>query len=126
MARLNGLATVSGRGIAWQLIDAGGPDVLTIAVSNQTPRSLKALLRAATVPGIWPPEDEYEAWTFDLDVMREHANAEYTSSGFPSWVGGRVSVRPSVEGTSVEGKRVRFDITPDMLRQVPARSKDAA
>jgi hypothetical protein len=112
MARLNGLVTISRRGVYWQLIDYGGPDVLTIAVANQTPQSLKELLRAATVPGIWAPEDaEYEPWTFDLDVMKEHANTENTSSGFPSWVGGRVSAQPSTTGNGV-----RFDITPVMLR----------
>ena len=63
MARLNGLVTSSRRGIYWQLIDVGGPDVLTIAVSNQTPGSLKDLLRRATVPGFWPPEgNEYGLW----------------------------------------------------------------
>ena len=51
MARLNGLVTSGRRGVYWQLIDVGGPDVLTIAVSNQTPASLKDLLRRATVPG---------------------------------------------------------------------------
>jgi hypothetical protein len=71
MARLNGLVTVSGRGVYWQLIDYGGPDVLTIAVANQTPHTLKELLRAATVPGIWAPEEEYEAWTINLDVMKD-------------------------------------------------------
>jgi len=111
MARLNGLATSSGRGVYWQLIDVGGPDVLTIAVSNQTPGSLKELLRRATVPGFWPPEgNEYGLWTIDLDVMREHANKAMTSSRFPPWVSGKVSVRPSVK----EGA-VRFDITPEML-----------
>src|SRR5215212_6705702 len=111
MARLNGLATSSGRGVYWQLIDVGGSDVLTIAVSNQTPGSLKELLRRATVPGFWPPEgSEYGLWTIDLDVMREHANTVITSSGFASWVSGKVSVQPAVE----EGV-VRFDITPAML-----------
>ena len=111
MARLNGLVTVSGRGVYWQLIDAGGPDVLTIAVPGQTPQSLKYLVRAATVPWIRPPEDEYREWTFELDVMKEHANTEGTSSGFPSWIGGRVSARPAMSGGGV-----RFDITPGMLR----------
>jgi hypothetical protein len=70
MARLNGLATSSGRGVYWQLIDVGGPDVLTIAVN----------------------------------VMREHANKAMTSSRFPPWVSGKVSVRPSVEeGLLLEG-----------------------
>jgi hypothetical protein len=113
MARLNGLVTISRRGVYWQLIDVGGPDVLTIAVSNQTPASLKDLLRRATVPGFWPPEgNEYGLWTIALDVMREHANIALSSSsrGFPPWVGGKVLVQPSVE----EGV-VRFDITPEML-----------
>jgi hypothetical protein len=112
MARLNGLVTNSGQGVYWQLIDVGGPDVLTIAVSNQTPGSLKDLLRRATVPGFWPPEgNEYGLWTIDLDVMSEHANiAMSSSSGFPPWVGGKVLVQPSVEGGVV-----RFDITPEML-----------
>jgi DICT domain-containing protein len=112
MARLNALVTSSRRGVYWQLIDVGGPDVLTIAVSNQTPESLKDLLRRATVPGFWPPEgNEYGLWTIDLDVMREHANiALSSSSGFPPWVGGKVLVQPSVEGGVV-----RFDITPQML-----------
>jgi hypothetical protein len=111
MARLNGLVTSSGRGVYWQLIDVGGPDALTIAVSNQTPASLKELLRRATVPGFWPPEgDEYGPWTIDLDVMREHANRAMIGSRFPPWVGGKVSLQPSAE----EGV-VRFDITPEML-----------
>ena len=111
MARLNGLVTASGRGIYWQLIDVGGPGVLTIAVSKQTPASLKDLLKRTTAPGFWPPEgSEYGLWTIDLDVMREHANIAETSSGFPSWVGGKVNAPPSVQ----EGV-VRFDITPEML-----------
>jgi hypothetical protein len=101
MARLNGLVTINRRGIYWQLIDVGGPDVLTIAVSNQTPASLKDLLRRATVPGFWPPEgNEYGLWTIDLDVMREHANMALPSSGFPPWVSGKVLVQPSVGGSS--------------------------
>jgi hypothetical protein len=111
MTRLNGLVTSSRRGVYWQLIDVGGPKVLTIAVSNETPGSLKDLIRRATVPGFWPPQvNEYGLWTIDLDVMREHANKAMTSSGFPPWVSGKVSVEPSVE----EGV-VRFDITPGML-----------
>jgi len=114
MARLNGLVTISRRGVYWQLIDVGGTDVLTIAVSNQTPGSLKDLLRRATVPGFWPPEgNEFGLWTIDLDVMREHANkALASSSGFPPWVSGKVSLQ-----TSAEEGVVRFDITPEMLAQ---------
>jgi hypothetical protein len=111
MARLNGIMTRDGRGVYWQLINEGGPEVLTIAVSNQTPRSLKDLLRRATVPGFWPPEgNEYGPWTIDLDVMREHANKAMPSNSFSRWVGGKVIVQPSVEGGVV-----RFDITPGML-----------
>lgn len=110
MARLNGLTTISGRGIYWQLIDHGGPDVLTIAVPGQTPGSFKETLKAATVPWIRAPEDADESWTFDLDVMKQHAHTEDASSGFPTWVGGQAKAQPS----SVRG--VSFDITPDMLR----------
>jgi hypothetical protein len=112
VAKLNGLVTSSRRGVYWQLIDVGGPDVLTIAVSNQKPESHKDLLRRATVRGFWPSEgNEYGLWTIDLDVKREHANIALSSSnGFPPWVGGKVLVQPSVEGGVV-----RFDITPEML-----------
>jgi hypothetical protein len=122
MARLNGLVTTSGRGVYWQLIDVGGPDVLTIAVSNQTPASLKELLRRAPVPGFWPPEgNEYGLWTIDLDVMREHANKAMNVSGFPPWVSGKVSLQPSVE----EGV-VRFDITSEMLAWASRRIHKSA
>jgi hypothetical protein len=106
MARLNGIQTADDRGIYWQLNDAGGPDVLTIAFSNQTPESLKDFLKRANMPGFRPPEgDEYGEWIIDLDVMREHANIAETSSGFPPWVGGKVGAEPSVHGDVV-----RFDI----------------
>jgi hypothetical protein len=111
MAWLNSPVTASGRGVYWHLIDIGGPDVLTIAVNGQTPQSLKNLVRTANVVWIGPPEDEYGEWMIDLDVMQEHANTEGTSSGFPSWVGGRVGARPSMSGGGV-----RFDITSGMLR----------
>ena len=110
MARLNGLTTISGRGIYWQLIDHGGSDVLTIAVPGQTPGSFKEALQSATVPWIRPPKDAHESWTFDLDAMKEHAHTENTPGGFPNWVGGRVEVQPSSVGSAI------FDITPDTLR----------
>lgn len=119
MARLNGLVTVSGRGIYWQLIDAGGPEVLTVAVGGPTLEEFKELLKVANVRGFWPPEDDGDAWTIDLDIMNEHANAEGTSSGFPGWARGRVSVKPS----SGRGG-VLFYITPDMLGDQTQRSTD--
>jgi len=105
------MVAISGRGIYWQLIDAGGPNKLTIAVSSQTPESLKDILRQTDAPAfLRPPEgDGNGAWIIDLDLMREIAHAEGTSSGFPSWVGGKVSVEPSAESWGA-----RFVITPEM------------
>ena len=46
----------------------------------------------------------------DLDLMREIAHAEGTSRGYPSWVGGKVSVEPSSESWGARW----LDITPGM------------
>ena len=108
MAVLNGHVTISGIGVYWQLTDARNPDVLTIRVGGHTPRTFKEVLKEGMVPGIWAPVDEYGAWTFDLDAIKEHADP-LTSSRFPSWVGGRVRAQPSARGGA------QFDITPDML-----------
>jgi hypothetical protein len=81
MARLNGLVTSSRRGVYWQLIDVGGPDVLTIAVSNQTPGSLKDLLRRATVSGFWPANFFASYGATRLAVTRGSNVAVTTSDG---------------------------------------------
>jgi hypothetical protein len=103
MVILNGLTTVTG-GIYWQLRDGSDPGVLTLLAAH-VPRER----RPASITGVQYPEDVHEAWTFDLDDMKESAPPE-TASHFPSWASGRVSVRPSVVGESL-----RFDITPEML-----------
>lgn len=87
--------TVSGCGIYWQLMDAGGSEILTIAVGGPTLEEFKDVLKAANVGGIWPPEDENEGWTIGVDIMSEHANTEETLSGFPTWARGKVRVRPA-------------------------------
>jgi hypothetical protein len=103
MVVLNGLTTLTG-GIYWQVRDPSDTDVLTLLTARVPPES-----RNAPIPGVRYPEDERQAWVFDLDAMKEHAAPE-TASGFPAWASGRVSVRPSVDGA-----RLRFDITPEML-----------
>ncbi len=103
MVILNGLTTLTG-GVYWQLRDGSDPSVLTLLTARVPAES-----RTAPIPGVQYPEDEHEAWTFDLDDMKAHASPE-TASQFPSWASGRVSVRPSVAEESL-----RFDITPEML-----------
>ena len=103
MVVLNGVTTLTG-GIHWQLREPSDPGVLTMLTARVPPES-----RDAPIPGVRYPEDERDAWAFDLDAIKEHAAPE-TASGFPPWASGRVSVRPSVEG-----ERLRFDITPEML-----------
>ncbi len=102
---LRGHASASGGGIHWQQLDFRDPGVLTILVD-----SLPAGRRTATIPGVlYPQEDESEAWTFNLDAVREEAHPTL-ARGFPPWASGRVRAEPKPEGGMW-----RFDITPQLL-----------
>ena len=75
MARLDGMVTISGRGIHWQPIDAGAPEKLTIALGTQTPESLEDVLRETSAPAfLRPPGGEGKgAWSIDLDLYRSRS-----------------------------------------------------
>ena len=104
MAILMGLTTLSG-GIYWDRLYPSDPGVLTIRISRLLLGS-----RTTPTPGVqYPEDDEREAWTFDLDAIKEHAKPE-VARGIPSWVGGAVTLKPKVEE-----EMLRFDITPEML-----------
>jgi hypothetical protein len=103
MVILRGITTLTG-GIHWQVQDPSDPRVLTMVTARASPGR-----RTAPIPEVRYPEDEYKAWAFDLDAMKEHATPE-VASRFPPWARGRVSVQPSGVGESL-----RFDITPEML-----------
>jgi hypothetical protein len=94
-----------GFGIHWGHLDFRDPDVLTVLV-DKLPADGK---RAATIPGVLYPPDESEAWTFDLDAVREEAPPTL-ARGIPSWASGSVRVEPTPEGSVW-----RFDITPQLL-----------
>jgi hypothetical protein len=109
MVILEGQVPVGG-GIYWQVQDYRNPGVLTMLVDDVLPAS-----RTIPVPGVRFPEEEGEAWTFDLDAMLEQAlKEEHVMPGvvhaFPPWARGRITVEP----TAAEGMW-RFDITPEML-----------
>jgi hypothetical protein len=101
MALLVGITPLSG-GVYWQLTDASDPGVLTIIAP-------RAVAEDAAVPYISLPEGEQEAWTLDLDALREHTEPRI-SRHFPAWVSGRASATPSEVGPGV-----RFDIKPEMI-----------
>jgi hypothetical protein len=105
MVTLKGQTPSSG-GIYLQVQDSHDPDALTLLIAQVTPGS-----RPPTIPGFRYPEDEREAWTFDLDAMKEKSPTEL-GQGLPSWASGKARVAPSPEGGVW-----RFDITPQVLSE---------
>ena len=95
--------TPTGGGIYLQLLDVSDPDVLTMFIDHVVPGS-----RTVPGPGIRYPADEREAWTFDLDAMKEEQ--PQIAGALPSWASGKISVEPTAEGSMW-----RFDITPEMV-----------
>jgi len=105
MVVLKGHTSQTGGGIYWQMMAAGDPGVLTLFADRLQGD------RSAPIAGVRYPADEREAWTFDLDAMREKAEAR-TAHAFPPWARGTAHVAPTVEGNMW-----RFDITPQALSQ---------
>jgi hypothetical protein len=103
MVILRGMMTISG-GIYWNVLDSSGPGVLTLITARAA-----SGYRTAPIPGVLYPEEEHQAWTFDLGAMKERAEPEVADC-FPSWAVGKVTMEPSVEGGIL-----RFDFTPEML-----------
>jgi hypothetical protein len=102
MVTLKGQTSSSG-GIYLEVRDRHDPDALTLFIDQVRPGR-----RQATIPGFRYPKDVREAWTFDLDAMKE--TQPQVAGAFPPWASGEVSVEP----TEVGGMW-RFDITPEML-----------
>jgi hypothetical protein len=103
---LNGGAPSSDGGrIHWHQLDFRDPGVLTVLVDGLPAGSR----RTATDPGVRPPSEASEAWTLDLDAVREQAHPTL-ARGIPPWASGKVSVEPTPEGSAW-----RFDITPQLL-----------
>jgi hypothetical protein len=103
MATLKGQTTNNG-GIYLQVRDRHDPDALTLFIDQVMPGS-----RPTTIPGFRYPEDEREAWTFDLDAMKE--TQPQVAGAFPPWASGKASVEPTEVGSMW-----RFDITPASIR----------
>ena len=95
--------------VVWLVTRPDDPGVLTIAASREVANDVG-------VPDITPPEGEQEAWTLDLDSVRERLDP-HSSPYFPAWAGGRISVAPSEVGA----RGVRFVIRPEMLGQALRR-----
>jgi hypothetical protein len=106
MVVLKGHTSMTGGGIYWQVAAVGDPGVLTLFADR-----LQGETRTAPIAGVRYPVDEREAWTFDLDAMREKAEPR-TAHAFPPWARGAAHVAPTLEGS-----RWRFDITPQALNQ---------
>ena len=103
MVILRSLTSKAG-GIYLEVLDPRDPEVLTLFIDHVIPGN-----RPATISGIRYPEDEREAWTFDLDAMKE--TQPQIAGAFPAWASGNISVDP----TTPVGSMWRFDITPEML-----------
>jgi hypothetical protein len=98
--------------VVWLITRPDDPGVLTIAASREVANDVG-------VPDITPPtppEGEQEAWTLDLDAVRERLDP-HSSPYFPAWASGRISVAPSEVGARV----VRFVIRPEMIGQALRR-----
>jgi len=100
-----------GGGVVWLVTRPDDPGVLTIAASREVANDVG-------VPDITPPEGEQEAWTLDLDAVRERLDP-HSSPYFPAWASGRISAAPSEVGA-----RVRFVITPEMIGQALRRFRN--
>ena len=103
MVMLKGHTVASGGGIHWRQMNFRDPDVLTILVEMPPAGGTIA------DPGVRCPSDESEAWTLDLDAVREQAHPTL-ARGIPPWASGRVRVEPTPEGS-----KWRFEITPELL-----------
>jgi hypothetical protein len=106
MVVVKGHTSVTGGGIYWQLLGFSNPHVLTLFVDSLPPGK-----RDSPIVGVQYPADESEAWTFDLDAMKEKSPTEL-GQGLPSWASGKARVAPSPEGGVW-----RFDITPQVLSE---------
>ena len=105
MVVLKGHTSQTGGGISWQVMAAGDPGVLTLFADRLQGD------RTAPIAGVHYPADERQAWTFDLEAMREKAEPR-TAHAFPTWARGTAHVAPTVEANMW-----RFDITPQALSQ---------
>jgi hypothetical protein len=102
MVILRGMTPVAG-GIYLEVLDGSEPDVLTMFISPAPPEG-----RTVPVRGVRHPEDEREAWIFDLDAIKE--TQPQVAGAFPAWASGKISVEPTLVGSTW-----RFVITPEML-----------
>ena len=89
--------------IHWRQMDFRDPSVLTVVVEGQPTEG------SAAIPGVLYPPEQGEAWTLDLDAVREKAHPTL-ARGIPPWASGRVGVEPEQEGSAW-----RFEITPGLL-----------
>jgi hypothetical protein len=106
MVVVKGHTTVTGGGIYWQVLGFSDPHVLTLLVDPLPPGE-----RSAPIAGVQYPADESEAWSFDLDAMKEKSPREL-GQRLLSWASGKARVTPTPEGGMW-----RFDITPQMLTE---------
>lgn len=90
-------------GLYLQVLDPSDPNVLTMFIDHVLEGS-----RTFSFPEVHYPEDEREAWTFDLDAIKE--GQPEIAGAFPPWASGKISVEPTPAGSMW-----RFDITPEML-----------
>jgi hypothetical protein len=95
--------------VVWLVTRPDHPGVLTIWASREVAND-------AGLPDITPPEGEQEAWTLDLDSMRDRLDPP-SSPYFPTWASGRISATPSEVGA----RGVRFVIRPEMIGQALRR-----
>src|SRR5919112_1762047 len=78
MVVVKGHTSVTGGGIYWQLLGFSNPHVLTLFVDSLPPGK-----RDAPIIGVQYPADESEAWSFDLDAMKERSPTELGHSSTP-------------------------------------------
>jgi hypothetical protein len=91
------------RGIDLMVQSRRNPGLLTLFI-NQVPPGR----RIVHGRGVRCPQDEHEAWTFDLDAMKDEQTK--AADAFPPWASGEISVEPTAGGGMW-----RFDITAEML-----------
>jgi|SRR5215218_10542829 len=106
MVIVKGHTSMTGGGIHWQSLGFSNPHVLTLLVDR-----LPLGQRATPIVGVKYPADESEAWSFDLDAMKEESPTEL-GGGLPSWASGKARVVPMPKGGVW-----RFDTTPQLLKQ---------
>ena len=98
--------------VVWLVTRPNDPGVLTIWASREVANDVG-------VPDIMPPEGEQEAWTLDLDAVRERLDP-HSSPYFPAGASGRISAAPSEVGA----RGVRFVIRPEMIGQALRRFRN--